>query len=42
MFPHYNIYKYTWTATDEKTHNQIDHVLVNNEMAFMYVWCPNF
>jgi len=28
MFPNRNIHKYTWTSTDGKTHNQIDHVLV--------------
>jgi exonuclease III len=29
MFPHRNIHKYTWTSTDWKTHNQIDHILVD-------------
>jgi hypothetical protein len=28
MFQHPNIYKYTWTSSDGKTHNQIDHILV--------------
>jgi hypothetical protein len=28
-FPHRNIHKYTWTFPDEKTHNQIDHILVD-------------
>jgi endonuclease/exonuclease/phosphatase family metal-dependent hydrolase len=29
MFPHRNIYKYTWTSPDGKPHNQIDHILVD-------------
>jgi len=29
MFPHRNIHKYTWTFLDGKTHNQIDHVLID-------------
>jgi endonuclease/exonuclease/phosphatase family metal-dependent hydrolase len=29
MFQRRNIHKYTWTSPDGKTHNQIDHILVD-------------
>jgi len=28
-FPHRNIHNYIWTSLDSKTHNQIDHVLID-------------
>jgi hypothetical protein len=29
MFPNRNIHKYTWTSPYGKTHNRLDHVLIN-------------
>jgi hypothetical protein len=29
MFPHHIIHKHTWTSLEEKTHDQIDHVLID-------------
>jgi hypothetical protein len=29
MFLHQNIHQYTWTTPDGKTHNQIDHILID-------------
>jgi hypothetical protein len=29
MFPHRNIHIYAWTSPDEKTRNEIDHILID-------------
>ena len=39
-FPYRNIHKYTWTSPDEKTHNQIDHILIDRRqhLSILDVW----
>jgi hypothetical protein len=29
VFPHRNVYKYTWKSSDGKTHNQIGNILID-------------
>ena len=39
MFHHRNIHKYSWTSLDGKTHNQIDHVLIDSRWNRVYLMC---
>jgi hypothetical protein len=32
MFPHRNIHKFTRSPSDGKTHNQIDHILIDRRL----------
>jgi hypothetical protein len=29
IFPHHNIHKFTWTSSDGKAHNHIDHIMID-------------
>jgi hypothetical protein len=29
VFPHRNIYKFTWTSPDGNTHNKLNHILID-------------
>jgi len=42
MFPHRNIHKYTCTSPDGKTHNQIDHVLIDRRLHLGVLDVRNF
>ena len=32
MYPHRDVHKYNWTSPDKKTHNQIDHILIDRRL----------
>ena len=36
MFPHRESHKYTWTARDGKTNNQINHILIAGDGIRVY------
>jgi hypothetical protein len=42
MFPHRNIHKYTWTSPDGKTHNHIDHILVDRRRYSNVLYVRSF
>jgi len=42
MFPHRNIHKYTWTSPNAKTHNQIDHILIDRRWHSSVLDARNF
>jgi hypothetical protein len=31
IFPHHNINRFTWTSPNGKTHNKIDHILIDRK-----------
>jgi hypothetical protein len=42
MFQHRNFHKYNWTSPDGQIHNQTDHRLIRQEMAFEHTGCTKF
>jgi hypothetical protein len=41
-FRHRNIHKYTWTSPDGRTHNQIDHVLIDRRWHSSILYVRSF
>jgi hypothetical protein len=39
MFPHRNVCKFTWPSPDEKRHNQIDHILIEDSIQVYFMSC---
>jgi len=39
MFPHRNIHKYTPNSPDKKTHNKIDHILIDRRWHSIILDC---
>ena len=42
MFPNRDIHKHTWTSPVEKTHNQIDHILIDRRRQSSILDVRNF
>jgi hypothetical protein len=42
MISHRKIHKYTWTSPEEKTHNQIDHVLIYRRRRSTVLYAQSF
>ena len=42
MILHRNIHKNTWTSSDGKTHNQIDHMLVDRRWHLTVLYVQSF
>jgi len=42
MVPYVNIHNYTWTSPDGKTHNQIDHILIDRRWHSTITRCTKF
>jgi len=40
--PHRNIHKYIWTSPDGKTHDQIDHILIDRRWHLSILDVPSF
>ena len=42
MFLHQNIHKYTWIYPDGKTHNQVDHILIDRRWHLSILGLQSF
>jgi hypothetical protein len=42
MLIHRNIHKFTWTSPDRKTHNQIDHILIDRRQHSSLLYVRSF
>ena len=42
MLTHRNVLKYTWTSSDGKTHNEIDHILIDRKWHSIILDVPSF